>query len=194
MNIEVAEAIKSKLVGLSFADKIVGMVQTVSVNKTNSEGLVYNERYPVSCNRTYTECERSGFSELIPNSTYKSILYFEDGGSRFDDKNVEASLRLVCWANLKKLGKGEYSSASMIAEIMGSLPRVPFNTKNLMSVFVEVQSQDIRNQSIFSQYTYKEEQTQYLFYPFDYFALNLNVTYRINPKCYHDYNEFDTCA
>jgi hypothetical protein len=189
VNIDIAELVKDYLTGASFADKMAGLVQAMRITMTDSDNNRIEKTYPVSCLYTYDECKNGKYAELIPNSKYNSILYFEDNGVSFGDRegryiNVESRLKLVCWANLKKLNKGDYNSANMIAEILYLLPAHPVQSTIYRNLSIEITGQDIRNAGIFSKYTYNELQTQFLMYPFDYFSLNLTVNYKIIPQCY----------
>jgi hypothetical protein len=189
MNIEIAEILKGYLTGASFVDKLAGLVQTMRIGITDDKGARVETIYPVSCLYTFDECKTGKYAELVPNSKYSSILYFEDNGITFGDKvgrwqDVESKLKLVCWANMKKLNKADYNSANMIAEILYLFPDMPIQTTVFKNLSIRVTGQDIRNSAIFGKYRYNEPLTQYLMYPFDYFALNISVSYKIIPKCY----------
>lgn len=189
MNIDIAEVLKGFLTTASFTDKIAGLVQTMRVGITNNDGQRTESLFPVSCLYTYDECKTGKYAELVPNSKYKSILYFEDNGLSFGQREgrwqfVESRLKLICWANMKKIDKDDYNSSNMISEILYLFPDMPFDSGIFKQVLISVTGQDIRNNSIFSKYSYNEPFTQYLMYPYDYFALNLTINFKIIPACY----------
>ena len=127
----------------------------------------------------------------MPNSEYKTVIYFEDGGVSFvrsesNWKYYTSNLRLVCWINIAKIFEAECNTgipctyaAHIIAEIIRHLPSFPEHQDPFEKVYSEVVSQDVRSNSIFSQYTYDEKHSQYLMSPYDYFALNITTTFAI---------------
>ena len=48
---------------------------------------------------------------------------------------------------------------------------------------IELTGEETKNVSIFSKYTYNEEEKQYLIYPFDYFALNYEISFYVGINC-----------
>lgn len=189
MNIEIAEIVRQYIATASFADKVAGLVQPLNVGITDQNGNRVEKIYPVSCTYTYDECKKGKYAELIPDSRYKSIMYFEDNGLQFLERdgrwqNMASNLRLVCWANMKRLGKQDYNSPDMIMELLKILPQLPFSTARFHKMEILPTTQEVRGNNIFARYTYNEPITQYLFYPYDYFAINLNIRFKIIPQCY----------
>lgn len=184
MNQAIASIIKTAIEGLDFIDKISGLVST---QYRNVEGVV--KSYPVAC-CVPDDCKDGDYNDMTPNSKYKSVIYFEDGGVNFvraqgNFKYYRSSLRLVGWLNVKMILGDEceasqctYSSHA-IMDIIRSLPEFPQNISPFTQVYIEVDSQVIRDKSIFSKYTYNELQTQYLMSPYDYFALDITTTFAI---------------
>ena len=70
-------------------------------------------------------------------------------------------------------------SAHLIAEIIRALPHFAENHPPFDQVYSEVMSQEVRSNSIFSAYSYDEKHTQYLMYPYDYFALNIETKFAV---------------
>ena len=84
-------------------------------------------------------------------------------------KKMRSRLRLVCWINVAKLYGDACAtdspctaSTNIIIEILRALPDFPVNYAPFMQVKFDVLNQLVRSNSIFSQYTYNEKQTQYL--------------------------------
>ncbi len=146
---------------------------------------------PIACCVSANDCKEGAYNELMPNSDYKTVIYFEDGGVSFDRaeggwKYYTSDLRLVCWINIEKLEsgccKGESPctyAAEIIAEIIRALPEFPENVSPFDHLYSEVVSQVNRTPAIFSAYTYDEKHTQYLMAPYDYFALNIRTNFAI---------------
>jgi UDP-3-O-acyl-N-acetylglucosamine deacetylase len=49
----------------------------------------------------------------------------------------------------------------------------------IISIYISSITQVERSVDIFSKYTYNEQATQYLMYPYDYFALDLDIDFMI---------------
>lgn len=191
MNQAIANIIKEYIDELTFVDKIAGLVSTQYMTVTGEDGAKVTKSYPVACCNTAEDCKAGAYNDLTPNSDYKTVLYFEDGGvsllettGRF--KKMRSRLRLVCWINVAKMnGDPCYTdipctaSTNIIIEIIRALPDFPINYAPFMQVKFDVLNQLVRSNSIFSQYTYNEKQTQYLMSPYDYFALDIETTFSI---------------
>lgn len=187
MNQTIANIIKAYIECLDFVDKIAGLVQTVFLNITDESGVKVQKSFPVSCTTTVDDCKNGLYNDLTPDSKYKTVIYFEDGGVTFNRREgnficYTSRLKLVCWINV---GKNEAcpdgvpctQGAEFIKQIICQLPEHPVNISPFARVYPVVVSEDIRSNSIFSKYTYNEKQSQYLMYPFDYFAFNIETDF-----------------
>ncbi len=160
--------------------------------------------------RVYTgiDCtEDARYKNLVPNSKFRSILFFEDNnGAQF--QRIESpkggiyvwgfNLRLIGWLNLALLGGSgcEYAGAfalQIIQILMDNQGKHDLLTSGLSGgvdiipvarVEVKSISQAPKNQNIFSKYTFTKEREQGLFlYPYDYFALDIKGEFYINNGC-----------
>ena len=195
MNNTIANIIKAKIEDLDFVDKIAGLVSTVYMNITDENGVKVQKAYPVACDVTAEDCKQGAYNDLCPDSKYKTVIYFEDRGVSFDRREgkfiyYKSNLRLVCWINIAKInsdcchdGTDCSMSADIIKEIICAMPEHPTNISPFAMVYPVITSQEIRSNSIFSQYTYNEKQTQYLLFPFDYFALNIETDFAVCQNC-----------
>lgn len=186
MNNKIANIIVDYLKDLTWTDKIAGLTQIARVSQQDGERKV-EKRYPISCS-VEAKCTEGCYDELMPNSAYRSLMYFEDGGFSFvrtagNRKYYQSSMRLVCWLNYKKLPGGCGASADYIIDIIKKLPAFPQNIGDMLSVDIQVVSQVPRSNGIFSAYTYNELQTQYLMLPYDYFALEIRTSFYIVTEC-----------
>ena len=191
MNQAIADIIKTKIADLDFVDKIAGLVQTVYMDITNENNVKVPKAYPVACCTTAEDCKQGAYNDLAPDSKYKTVIYFEDGGVSFErstgtHKYYRSNLRLVCWINVAKLKEQTcYTnltctvSAHLIADIIRHLPTIPENISPFDQVSIEVTNQVVRSNSIFSAYTYNEKQTQYLLSPYDFFALDIQTDFAL---------------
>lgn len=191
MNQTIANIIKDYIDDLDFVDKIAGLVSTTYLTVTDDKGTKVTKSFPISCTTTVDDCKEGLYNDLCPDSKYKTIIYFEDGGVTFNKhegvfKCFTSRLRLVCWINIPKLydevcpsGDPCTASAAIIKKILCALPTHPVNVSPFANVFPVVTNQAVRSNAIFSQYSYNEKQTQYLMYPYDYFALDITTDFCI---------------
>lgn len=188
MNTDIANILKGYIETLPFAGKVGGLVKPITYTSQTDKGVI-KKTIPVDCGVTHANCLKGRYTDLMPDSKYNSVMYFEDGGVRPSDNSArdfsfESNLKLVCWLNLKKLGKtGCSNTALAIATILNTLPTRTFNNGVYSRIFIAVTGEEIKSPQIFSKYTYDEEKTQYLMYPYDYFALNISVRFSISKSC-----------
>ena len=187
MNHKIANILKSYIEELSWIDKIAGLTQTLRVNIVDGDTKV-EKRVPVSCDISFDNCRQGCYDELIPNSAYRSIIYFEDQGvnlikSEGRKRFYESRLRLVGWLNYTKLPGGCGNSGDFVIDIIKAFPAIPTTIDDMIGMMIEVTSQATRSNSIFGAYTYNEFQTQYLMLPYDYFALDIRTQFYIITEC-----------
>lgn len=189
MNADIAALIRGYIDDLSFIDKIGGLVKPIVKVQDIGDGKVVKKVIPVDCGVTHTDCIRGKYTDLMPNSNYKSVTYFEDGGVQKindgrGDFSFQSNLKLVCWLNLKKLGKTDCSqSALAIASILNVIPNKFVNSSPYTRIQITCIGEDAKNPAIFGKYTYDEEKIQFLMFPYDYFALNFQVKFTIPRHC-----------
>lgn len=203
MNQAIANIIRAQIADLDFVDKIAGLVSTQYANFPTEGGGTVQKSFPLACCVTANDCKQGAYNDLCPNSQYRTVIYFEDEGISFNRyeskwKYYTSSLRLVCWINIPKIfgvEKCNYDitcsvSAKIISDIIMTLPQHPQNILPFDNVYSEVTGQVIRSNSIFAKYTYNELQTQYLLYPYDYFALDIRTDFAI---CLTRESEYTMC-
>jgi len=147
---------------------------------------------PVACCVSPEECGKEGaYYDLMPNSEYKTVIYFEDKGVTFvrsesNWKYYTSNLRLVAWINIEKILGSSCKddsvctyAAHIIADIIRHLPTHPVNVFPFARVYSEITDEEVRSNAIFSAYTYDEKHSQYLMSPFDFFALNIKTEFAI---------------
>jgi hypothetical protein len=190
MNKDLADYLKGFIEPLPFADRVAGLVQPLTIVNEGPDNKPIKKTYPIACGVTAKDCLNNGkYQHLLPDDRLKSLFYFEDLGIQSEGKEnggfkFTAKLRLVGWMNLKKLGKTDCSySALAIASILNAFPTGYQNNTPYTRIQVEVTGQEPKLPAIFSKYSLDEEKTQFLLYPFDYFALQIAVSYVIPKSC-----------
>jgi hypothetical protein len=170
-------------------DKTAGLVRPISIHQPNANGTV-KKTFPVSCNLD-SKTSYDKYKDLIPDDKYKSIMYFEDLGVNVVGSdaryiNCQSTLRLVCWLNGKRLGyDGCGISTIAVIEILKVFTELfnPFNEGKFTKIKIAAVSEQAKEPTIFTKYSYDEAQTQFLMQPFDYFALQIRVDYSIALSC-----------
>lgn len=193
MNAEIANIVLDAIKDLNWVDKYAGLVRPVTIVQPTPTGTI-RKVFPVSCSINETQCKPGDYQELIPNTNYKSVVYFEDGGvtvtgrdARFVD--CRSTLSLIAWLNGKKLGNDgcDLSSIAVLNIIKALTPYFSnFNSGSFAKIKIAAVSEDPKNANIFTRYSYDESTTQYLMYPFDYFRLNLSVVFSVPLGCIDD--------
>jgi hypothetical protein len=195
MNQAIADIIKNHIFNLSFVDKIAGLTSVTYFDVPGKDGVLVQKSFPIACCVSADDCKEGRYNELMPDSKYKTVIYFEDMGITFvrresNWKYYTSNLRLVCWINIEKLiNSGVCKSevpctyaAHIIAQIIRALPEFPENISPFDQVYSEVVNEEIRSNSIFAAYTYDEKHSQYLMAPYDYFALEIRTDFAICMK------------
>lgn len=188
MNSKIAEILKDQVSGLTWVDKIAGLVKPITY--TDKAGTI--KKMPVYLRDNPTLCDPGDYTDLVPDSSKMSILYFEDGGMDVVNAgclyiDILSSLKLVCWCNLKLINPA-YSSALLLKlQVINTIPKRIPNTDWVTKINVQFAGDDLKNP--FTDYTY-DEQKQFLMWPFDYFALNYKVRFSVplNEECYDAIN------
>jgi hypothetical protein len=195
MNHTIADILKARIINLDFIDKIAGLVSATYFDEKGEGDAKVQKCFPISCTTTVEDCKNGLYNDLCPDSKYKTVIYFEDRGVSFDRREgvfiyYKSNLRLVCWINIAKINSDTCQdgtdcaiSAELIKEIICAMPEHPMNIAPFVRVYPVITSQEIRSNSIFSQYTYNEKQTQYLMYPYDYFALDITTDFAVCQDC-----------
>lgn len=192
MNEAIANIIKSQIENLPFMERTAGLVKVFKRQEKTEKGTIVKS-FPMDCGVTQKDCNGGKYTDLVPNSKYKSIHYFEDFGTRISSQDqgffdFESTVKLVGWLNLKKLGKTDCSVSHLaMAAILKTIRSEHFNDGMFTRIQIRCTGIDPKSAAIFSKYSYNEEVTQYLMFPFDYYAMTFNVSYRVPYKCINDW-------
>ncbi len=128
-------------------------------------------------------------------SRERAVLMIEDWGTTTpDDETYESRFRLLGMVNLKKL-----------SPVMSTADRVALEIRNLMPDSIQMDMDDSvhalvqfvgfipKQPTIFARYTIEEQMKQILLWPYDYFALEYKLTFRIGAGCLDPIKEEDGC-
>lgn len=204
MNAQLANILRDELATLPFIDLAAGLAKTVEIKEPVEGGATLTKRFPVWVSNGEPDTCSGAEISLIPDSSKRGILYFEDGGVRVVKRlaygiQYTSTLRLVCWLNGQLITGQTYKeiSAEAITDILGRLVRgVGINRgayTRLKIVPLNIAPMDA---AVFSRYTYDETVMQYLRPPFEFFAVTLQCEYVVPFNCIKQITVIttDTCA
>ena len=185
----IIDEIKSEFALVPFIDEASGLTRAhKEVVKTSTGTTV--KTYPVA-DQTPTECSAGKEIDCVPNSSYKSLTYFELNGSlritqssKPDWFEVQAPIRNVWWINTDLVKSGATIDEVMF-NVLKYLPRRITGISGISTVSIDLIGA-VTTPDIFSKYTYDEAARQYLMPPYKYFAFDLMVSYQINKSCFTD--------
>lgn len=194
MNKQVAHILKDALGAIPGIDKMAGMVQTVEFQDTiyDESGTIPTttiKKVPISCDVDVAACQQN---DLIPDSSKKGMLYFEDGGITPLGKVGEyykwrSKLRMVVWLNAKFInGNACYEiTPLMLTHIVNKLDSLnATNQGNFLKLQIGIDNIPKQGKALFSEYTYDLYNTQYLMAPYEFFGIDLSVEYQMHPNCF----------
>jgi len=192
MNKELSLILLSKLQDAPWISRTSGVVQVVNRVIDTGDGTFVTKRVPLAAYATSQDCGGTQ-ADMIPDSSYKGMLYFEDGGVTAPVKartgwQYTSKLRLVCWLNTQLITGDDSTllSARVITDIATRLSGNPFSNTPFSRIAVSISNIPMQDATIFSKYDYSETETQYLMAPYEYFALDLSVTYIIAGSCVNE--------
>lgn len=201
MNRQLSEYLLSQIDQPVYIDKWCGTVQTIDkANVTPQQGT---NRFPIGYALIGRDCGRDPLKpcEMVPDSKYKGILYFEDKGITQTSKaysmmyGFNSNLRLVCWLNNKKVGADQttnYLSTYAMADLTDKLTSFFQGGDIFKNVKAQVTGIAIQDKEIFSKYDYDDKITAYLQGEYTFFSIDFSVNFLIPKKCSFPFPTLET--
>jgi hypothetical protein len=187
MQKQICEILKDEInaSGIAWLDVVCGKVETLQV--TGGTDVV--KRIPAYRNTGQAGCDISNdYVACHPNTDKKSIIYMETGEPSYITETsrwmeFDLPVTIVCWLNLKQINIANTDYTPFASELINAIPEFP--TAQQPFAFVRASCRETKHTpDVFSNYDYDEPEQQYLTYPFDHFALTVNVRYRFMLNCY----------
>lgn len=206
MNKSISIKLMTRLLGLPYIQKYGGVVQTIQkVIPVDGVDKPIIKRIPISAVHQApagcTDLTTATSLHFIPESKLKGMLYFEDNGSVIDTSKRHSMLnfwrsrlRLVVWMNQKLLTESydiELVSKAM-AEMIGLLTVPAENFDVIKHMTVQVANIPPATSAIFAEYDYNEKETQFLMPPYDFFAIDLDVSFGVPKSCTVQFTPIET--
>lgn len=179
--------------GFPYLSLIGGVVQTLETNEGDEDNIKIFRQPVTEFFETESLCDRDkGEISMMPDSSHRGIMYFEDQGSSPNGKSLQGAtgwtsrLECVVWYNRNRVSGKTYDdvTALMIADIIGKTQTDLQHLGSFIGVNVKVTGVQPQNVGIFSKYTYDEKFDQYLRPPYDYFALSMEVDFFLDVNCF----------
>lgn len=186
MNKALASILKTKLAALNYFERTAGLVQKIEM-AAPADGSASSQilKFPISADITFLTARRENLLlDLIPNSSSRGVAYFEDKGSKVLEKGkYQSSLRLICWYDGKQFYQDPILYEPVVmANVIAAISGQRYNADPFAGLYVKAGA-IVSDASIFSPYSYDEKTTQYLMPPYSFFAVDLELEYRINTSC-----------
>jgi hypothetical protein len=186
VNLIVDQIVTGLKLDLAFVDKITGIVKPAKIDIAGTVKTI-----PIAFNTNVTTCNDSELWDFVPDDTKISIIYFEDRGTsmtKMENQSIyfTSNFTLVCWFNYKRLTGNMTNPSLIVGNVIKYLPVVMGNISPLIGVVLSVTGQQDNGGGVFSKYSYIEEQSQFITYPYDYFALDLQAEYSVRKECFTD--------
>lgn len=189
MNATIAALLQDRISGLSYIDKVGGLVRPITRERWDAGNKPQKITIPVSIDVIDPlACTASTLLDLVPDQRYRAIVYFEDRGwrpvhDRLKGTFYASALRLVCWMNTAKMNGDSAAGDRVAQDIIASIAGSPYNDGAYLGIRHKVIGAAVKGPSLFSAYTYPEAVRQYLMPPFDAFGLDIATEFRMNPNC-----------
>lgn len=186
VNIIVNKIVQDLKLDLPFVDKITGIVKTAKIKVADLVKTI-----PVALNTDVTTCNDSQLLDYVPDSTKMSIIYFEDRGTtmnKMENSSIyfTSNFTLVCWFNYLKIDQTLTNTSQITGNLIKYLPEIMGNISPLIGVVLSITGERANDGGVFSKYSYYEEISQYITYPYGYVALDLQAEYHVRKECIPD--------
>lgn len=191
----VIDSVTPLLTNLCWLERYSGLTRLVNRDVT-IEGEKIERRFPVSCNTINLHCgEDEKYVNLVPDSRYKSLMYWEQLTS-IADKGVfkrksrvyEFTARLVTWVNMAALG---HDTCSIMDQIYGELSGIlnqdyiatDITGLNLIKTSTTEFASWDEAVKVFSKYNYGND-NKLFFNPYDIGAITVRFSFVADPTCF----------
>jgi len=185
------EVLTPQLVALGWVENYGGVVQRIALPiQNNNDGMKY-KNIPVACGVSFDDCNKNQrYTALSPDSSKKSVLYWEvlqgftdrgNDGQQRRRRVLQGRARLVGWLNAAKLGKTQCNTAADAMRSIVPILYQDFKAAALPALFENSRiefnliGEQPKSRAIFSPYDYDKNIDGFLLYPYDYFAVDVEI-------------------
>lgn len=177
--------IQAELEDIDFVETIGGLVKDIKVKVAGNE-----KHIPVSFEINKDECRYDNYRDLTPDSTKKSILFFDVLSEPTITEEhrhyfvFEAKIRICVWINYKAVNIGLWNNSILAANILKYVANKYDNLDYMSAIRLFFAGQV--NEDIYDKFNFDEAEKQYLTYPYSTFGMDYDVTWRVATSCVPD--------
>lgn len=154
--------------------------------------------YPVSDTLTNEDCLRGKYKNLMPNSQYKNLLYWEvTSEGRFANNlpatpakgfSVQGRARLVYFMNLAKhgIGKDYDTQVGLVGVTLGNALSQQYSVFDGAALVLGKPTFEQMDAARIFPYDYGKAIEAFKLYPYAYGAVSFEVTIHLTPDCLPD--------
>lgn len=216
--IEIAiQGLKDKISNLPYVEHYGGLsfpIEKVDVIGEGVSARSIKKVFPVMSTLTGFDCWNKGkYQNLVPNTKYKSLFYWEvlddmkqipnAHGAGYKAVTFSGSARLVYWLNLALMGASagsllsEYGNYTLGPLVQGNLiselegKRFGLNSGALQGTSISLKKAGVvvKDARIFSRYSYGNDISALLMYPYDFGAIDFKIEMTMPRSCIADVTE-----
>jgi len=190
MNQKIAELLRLQIVGLNFVERTAGLVRSLPIKILVADGGTIIKNIPIALN-TEVPCEGNEPQfALVPDSSKKSIIFFEDGGVQIlstDTRYIhcQSSITMVAWFNLPMIDPAYNDATLLMATLISTIPKYIANTDFITRIMV-MPAGFLQKDTVYSQYDLDLAENMYFSHPYDYGAYQFDVMFSIPKACLDD--------
>lgn len=177
----------------AWLDKYAGLTRAISTKLKGAKPQTWPIAYGVTDPQ---ECDQDGtpVNAMLPDEKYKSVLWIEcDQFPRRLPQNIgqplwQVRFRVIVWLNGNKLKREDDTRVGLAdvayQNLVSALESNNEDVGNYKCINTEViGSGPATGPAIFSRYTFNETRSQYLHFPFDFFALDVSMEFVAPRNC-----------
>lgn len=182
-----AQMLRVYIQTLNFADRVGGLARATKVQVRDGENVI-TKTIPM-VKDDFGDCESAKMVPILPDTNYKSVHFFEDGGIEIVDKDsfylhCEATLRLISWYNLRDINSALDDCNLFTAQILAVIPYRLANSGYYTVIRAEPTGEIQKGWSVFSKYTLDDEKDQFSTLPeYDSTGIDWLVSYWMPVSC-----------
>lgn len=186
MNAKIAELLRDEIDGLNFVERTAGLVRSIPIKVPTDDAGMVIKNIPVALNNETPCVEEEGMA-LVPDSSKKSIVFFEDGGINIIGKDIrfidcESTLTMVAWFNLPQINEAYEDATLLMAKLVSTIPRKLANSDFVTKIRI-TPSGFLPKDTVYSQYDLDLAENMYFSFPYDYAAFSYTVNFSIPMAC-----------
>jgi len=185
---KIAELLRDELSGLNFVEVNAGLAKTTPIyTKSGDEGGgVIEKIIPIAYNDLGIACETATLFNLVPDTRYKSVLWWVDRGTTLLDEDTyyyhaQALLRLLCWFNVPIINQTYTDASLLLANIIATIPPTLTNVDYLSQIRVQFLGEE--TEGIMDEYSFNATENQYFTHPYYIAGLDFSVDFAFGKNC-----------